>query len=78
MTLCQVVQIYEQSLFQTKHGNPNHFIIEGERGIGKSSLFLKACISSNRPVNIPGEMTLPGRNGFNFAIWNLGLATAKA
>ena len=30
----------EQALFQTKHGNPHHFLIEGERGIGKSSLFL--------------------------------------
>lgn len=30
----------EQSLLQTKHKNPHHFIIEGERGIGKSSLCL--------------------------------------
>jgi Cdc6-like AAA superfamily ATPase len=30
----------EQALFQTKHGNPKHFIVSGERGIGKSSLFL--------------------------------------
>lgn len=29
----------ERALFQTKHGNPQHFIFEGERGIGKSSLF---------------------------------------
>jgi len=28
----------EQSLVQTRSGNPKHFIIEGERGIGKSSL----------------------------------------
>ena len=28
----------EQCLFQTKNGNPQHFLIEGERGIGKSSL----------------------------------------
>lgn len=28
----------QDCLFQTKHGNPQHFIIEGERGIGKSSL----------------------------------------
>ncbi len=28
----------ESYLFQTKSGNPAHFIIEGERGIGKSSL----------------------------------------
>jgi hypothetical protein len=30
----------EQSLFQTKHENPKHFLISGERGIGKSSLLL--------------------------------------
>lgn len=29
----------ERALFQTKHGNPQHFLFEGERGIGKSSLF---------------------------------------
>lgn len=30
----------EQCLFQTKNGNPQHFLIQGERGIGKTSLFL--------------------------------------
>lgn len=30
----------EKCLFQTKFGNPQHFLIEGERGIGKSSLLL--------------------------------------
>ena len=30
----------EQALVQTRNGNPHHFLIEGERGIGKSSLFL--------------------------------------
>jgi hypothetical protein len=29
-----------QALFQTSHGNPQHFLIHGERGIGKSSLLL--------------------------------------
>ncbi len=28
----------EKFLFQTKHGNPQHFLVQGERGIGKSSL----------------------------------------
>jgi len=28
----------EQSLFQTKNGNPQHILITGERGIGKTSL----------------------------------------
>ena len=30
----------EQALLQTKHGNPHHFLVLGERGIGKSSLML--------------------------------------
>ena len=30
----------EQALFQTANGNPSHFLIQGERGIGKSSLLL--------------------------------------
>ena len=30
----------QSSLFQTKNGNPQHFLIQGERGIGKSSLLL--------------------------------------
>lgn len=32
----------ERCLAQTKHGNPNSFLIHGERGIGKSSLLLFA------------------------------------
>ena len=28
----------ERMLFNTKHGNPQHFLLHGERGIGKSSL----------------------------------------
>jgi len=34
------IDAIEQSLFQAKNGNPQHFLIEGERGIGKSSLLL--------------------------------------
>ena len=30
----------EGALFQTANGNPKHFLIQGERGIGKSSLLL--------------------------------------
>src|SRR5271166_4956635 len=30
----------EQCLYQTSHGNPHHFLILGERGIGKSSLLM--------------------------------------
>lgn len=34
----------EKCLFQTMHNNPQHFLIQGERGIGKSSLMLTAKI----------------------------------
>ncbi len=34
------VDTLEKALFQTKHGNPQHVLITGERGIGKSSLLL--------------------------------------
>ncbi|MDR3412671.1 MAG: hypothetical protein P4L87_17295 [Formivibrio sp.] len=48
----------EQSLFQTKNGNPAHFLIEGERGIGKSSLMLY--------VNLLATNQLVGSEYFNF------------
>jgi len=34
------LMLLKQVLFQTKNGNPQHFLIHGERGIGKSSLLL--------------------------------------
>lgn len=36
------VEAIEKSLFQAAHQNPHHFLIEGERGIGKSSLLYLA------------------------------------
>lgn len=40
------IDAIEQCLFQTKNNNPQHFLIEGERGIGKSSLlFLSETIA---------------------------------
>ena len=36
------ITLIEKCLFQTKHGNPQNFLIHGERGIGKSSLILYA------------------------------------
>ena len=34
------IERIDEILFQTKHGNPTHILIIGERGIGKSSLLL--------------------------------------
>jgi hypothetical protein len=36
------LRVIDHCLLQTKGGNPQHFLIDGERGIGKSSLFLIA------------------------------------
>jgi len=32
------IRTVERCLFQSKNRNPQHFLIQGERGIGKSSL----------------------------------------
>lgn len=32
------IELIEKCFFQTKHENPQHFLVQGERGIGKSSL----------------------------------------
>jgi len=46
------LRLLETALFQTKNGNPTHFLIHGERGIGKSSLlmFLNYIASGDIPV----------------------------
>ena len=36
------LQEFDKAFFQTCNGNPHHFLIHGERGIGKSSLLLLA------------------------------------
>ena len=36
------IERIDEILYQTKHGNPTHILINGERGIGKSSLLLVA------------------------------------
>jgi len=51
----------EKTLFQTKHGNPTHFLIDGERGIGKSSLFLHLIWTATGEVS-----TLAQPQNFNF------------
>lgn len=45
----------EQALYQTKHGNPHHFLIHGERGIGKSSLlFSLQWVATGRIAPLEG------------------------
>lgn len=50
------IEAAEQALFQAKNGNPQHFIFEGERGIGKSSLaYYVEIVSSGAIEGLGGE-----------------------
>jgi Cdc6-like AAA superfamily ATPase len=61
----------EKTLFQTKNGNPTHFLIDGERGIGKSSLLLNLTWVAN------GELpTLEEGLSFNFITVSISLDSA--
>lgn len=58
----------EKALFQTKNGNPSHFIVDGERGIGKSSLLLNVMAVAK------GEVPdLENSQSFNFVTVNICL-----
>tara|TARA_R110000868_G_scaffold11751_7_gene57313 strand:+ start:191 stop:1468 length:1278 start_codon:yes stop_codon:yes gene_type:complete len=49
------VQAIDHCLSQTKFGNPRHFLLEGERGIGKSSLFfLEALVARGELESLSG------------------------
>lgn len=50
------------ALFQTKNNNPKHFIITGDRGIGKSSLLLQTKILSE------GDNSLANRYGIDLGV----------
>src|SRR6266446_10686947 len=61
------VQCLERVLHQTKCGNPEHFLITGERGIGKSSLlFYMQCIAD-------GSITTFKDQRFNFLVLSVQL-----
>ncbi len=61
------IRFIEQSLFQTKFGNPQHFLVEGERGLGKSSLFLIVEQLAT------GKLNLSDGNKANFIVINVEL-----
>ena len=61
------IRFIEQSLFQTKNGNPQHFLIEGEKGLGKSSLFLKVEQQAS------GKLALSNGARLNFLVINIEL-----
>jgi hypothetical protein len=61
----------EQSLFQAKHGNPKHFLVQGERGIGKSSLLLAV------EFNARGDVEISSGTKFNFIVVSIELIGAS-
>jgi len=64
--------LIEQSLFQTKNGNPQHFLIEGERGLGKSSLFLMV------EQQAQGNISLSNNEKVNFIVINIELDSTQS
>ena len=56
------ISALEQALLQAKHGNPRHFLVQGERGIGKSSLLLYLQMLAD------GSMTSLDSTSFRFAV----------
>ena len=66
------IRFIEQSLFQTKNGNPQHFLIEGERGLGKSSLFLKVGQQAS------GKLALSNGARLNFLVINIELDSTQS
>jgi hypothetical protein len=61
----------EQALFQTRNGNPQHFLIHGERGIGKSSLLYYVDILAR------GQITIDGDTAFSFLTITLDLESSN-
>ena len=62
----------EQSLFQTKNGNPQHFLVEGERGLGKSSLFLMV------EKQAKGLIPIRSSENVNFLVINIELDSTQS
>lgn len=61
------LETLEKVLFQTKHGNPQHFLVVGERGIGKSSLLLFSQILAR------GQASFKQAGLFNFLVVSIEL-----
>src|SRR5690349_1785450 len=60
----------EHGHFQTKHSNPYHFVFEGERGVGKSSLFrLLDYVANGEIKTLDGEI-------LRFVVVNIELRAA--
>jgi len=67
------IQSISQALNQTRNGNPTHFLIQGERGIGKSSLLMVATSMASGGVSVePGQ-----KDSFQFPIMSIDLGGCK-
>jgi Cdc6-like AAA superfamily ATPase len=62
----------ERCLFQAKNGNPQHFLVQGERGIGKSSLLFYVEATAQ------GRITAPMGNKFNFLTVSIDLGGCQS
>lgn len=63
------ISIIEQALFQTRNEDPQHLLLTGERGIGKSSLLFYADLVARGEINSDGVR-------FNFLSVSTDLAGA--
>lgn len=61
------IAVIHTCLNQAMHGNPQHFIVEGERGVGKSSLLLMVQALATGKIPIHGDVSL------NFLVLNVEL-----
>ncbi len=66
------IKTIERCLFQTKNGNPQHFLVQGERGIGKSSLFF--LVSGFADGRIPPMNTI----SMNFLVLSVDLGNVAS
>lgn len=66
------IRAIERCLFQAKNGNPQHFLVQGERGIGKSSLlYYVEQIASSKITPILGQT-------FRFLTVSVDLGTCQS
>jgi hypothetical protein len=61
----------EECLYQTKHGNPKHFLLSAERGVGKSSLLLYIDYVAK------GDIQALDRSYFNFIVISIELVSSS-
>lgn len=66
------IKTIEHCLYQAKNGNPVHFLVQGERGIGKSSLFYLVSLEAS------GKVPLIDGTKINFLVVSCDLGNAES